>query len=163
VPPLKDCRRSCTRPPRLMARVGEEFPSACPECGGDIRLIAFIADPGPIRKIPTHLGEPLDSPPTPASLCCLVRQPAPDLANTLRPIRRQAPTGSPLAQSFDLVARGSCHGHDRLLAAHAGGGTGLKKALAGDGSRALRSPISHGGDRWAVCHDEPELGGDYPG
>ena len=27
---------------KLMARVGEEFPFACPGCGGDIRLIAFI-------------------------------------------------------------------------------------------------------------------------
>ena len=35
---------------KLMARVGEEFPLACPNCGGDIRLIAFITDPGPIRK-----------------------------------------------------------------------------------------------------------------
>ncbi|MFM7291577.1 MAG: hypothetical protein ACKO6B_10125 [Planctomycetia bacterium] len=26
---------------KLMARVGEEFPLACPNCGGDIRLIAF--------------------------------------------------------------------------------------------------------------------------
>jgi hypothetical protein len=32
-------------------------------CGGDIRLIAFITDPGPIRKILTHLGEPLEPPP----------------------------------------------------------------------------------------------------
>jgi len=46
-----------------MARVGEEFPFACPGCGGDIRLIAFITEPGPIRKILTHLGEPLRSPP----------------------------------------------------------------------------------------------------
>ena len=46
-----------------MARVGEEFPLACPTCGGDIRLIAFITDPGPIRKILTHLGEPLEPPP----------------------------------------------------------------------------------------------------
>ena len=28
--------------------------------GGDIRLIAFIAEPEPIRKMPTHLGEPLE-------------------------------------------------------------------------------------------------------
>jgi len=46
-----------------MARVGEEFPLECPGCGGDIRLIAFITDPGPIRKILTHLGEPLEPPP----------------------------------------------------------------------------------------------------
>ena len=45
-----------------MARVGEEFPFVCPGCGGDIRLIAFITEPGPIRKILTHLGEPLEPP-----------------------------------------------------------------------------------------------------
>ncbi len=48
---------------KLMARVGEEFPLECPNCGGDIRLIAFITEPGPIRKILTHLGEPLEPPP----------------------------------------------------------------------------------------------------
>jgi hypothetical protein len=48
---------------KLMARVGEEFPLECPNCGGDIRLIAFITEPGPIRKILTHLGEPLKPPP----------------------------------------------------------------------------------------------------
>jgi hypothetical protein len=48
---------------KLMARVGEEFPLECPSCGGDIRLIAFITEPGPIRKILTHLGEPLEPPP----------------------------------------------------------------------------------------------------
>jgi hypothetical protein len=48
---------------KLMARVGEEFPLQCPGCGGDIRLIAFITEPGPIRKILTHLGEPLEPPP----------------------------------------------------------------------------------------------------
>ncbi|RLS42343.1 MAG: hypothetical protein DWH83_06890 [Planctomycetota bacterium] len=42
---------------KLMARVGEEFPWACPSCGGDIRLIAFITEPGPVWKILTHLGE----------------------------------------------------------------------------------------------------------
>jgi len=48
---------------KLMARVGQAFPLACPNCSGDIRLIAFITEPGPIRKILTHLGEPLDPPP----------------------------------------------------------------------------------------------------
>jgi len=48
---------------KLMARVGEEFSLECPACGGNIRLIAFITDPGPIRKILTHLGEPLEPPP----------------------------------------------------------------------------------------------------
>jgi len=48
---------------KLLARVGEEFPLECPGCGGDIRLIAFITEPGPIRKILTHLGEPREPPP----------------------------------------------------------------------------------------------------
>jgi len=47
---------------KLLARVGEEFPVECPACGGDIRLIAFITDPGLIRKILTHLGERLEPP-----------------------------------------------------------------------------------------------------
>ena len=52
---------------KLMARVGEEFPLECPNCGGDIGLIAFITEPGPIRKILTHLGEPLEPPPIAAA------------------------------------------------------------------------------------------------
>ena len=48
---------------KLMARVGEEFPLLCSNCGGDIRLISFITALGPVRKILTHLGEPLESPP----------------------------------------------------------------------------------------------------
>ena len=48
---------------KLLARVGEEFPLECPACGGDIRLIAFITEQGPIRKILTHLGETLEPPP----------------------------------------------------------------------------------------------------
>jgi hypothetical protein len=48
---------------KLMARMGEEFPLECPNCGGDIRLIAFITKPGTIRKILTHLSEPLERPP----------------------------------------------------------------------------------------------------
>jgi len=43
---------------KLMARVGEEFPLECPNCGGDIWLIAFVTEPGPIRKILTLFGEP---------------------------------------------------------------------------------------------------------
>jgi hypothetical protein len=52
---------------KLMARVGEQFPLQCPACGGDIRLIALITEPGPIRKILTHLGEPLEPPPITAA------------------------------------------------------------------------------------------------
>jgi len=48
---------------KLIAREGEEFPLECPNCGGDIWLIAFINEAGPIRKILAHLGEPLAPPP----------------------------------------------------------------------------------------------------
>jgi len=34
-----------------------------PRPSGDIRLIAFITEPGPIRKILAHFGEPLEPPP----------------------------------------------------------------------------------------------------
>jgi hypothetical protein len=48
---------------KLIARLGEEFPLERPNCGGDIRLIAFITEPGVIREILTHLGDPLEPPP----------------------------------------------------------------------------------------------------
>ena len=48
---------------KLLARIGEQFPLECPACGGDIRLIAFITEPKPIRKILLDLGEPLEPPP----------------------------------------------------------------------------------------------------
>jgi len=47
---------------KLMAKIAEDFPLACPACGGDIRLVAFITQPAPIRKILLHLGEPLEPP-----------------------------------------------------------------------------------------------------
>jgi hypothetical protein len=34
---------------------GGGAPLECPACSGDIRLIAFITEPGPIRKILTHV------------------------------------------------------------------------------------------------------------
>ena len=39
------------------------FHSSATNCGGDIWLIAFITDPACVRKILTHLGEPLEPPP----------------------------------------------------------------------------------------------------
>jgi hypothetical protein len=43
---------------KLLARVGEEFPLACPNCGGDIRLISFITDPGPIHATAAGRSRP---------------------------------------------------------------------------------------------------------
>jgi hypothetical protein len=48
---------------KLLARIAEAFPLVCPACGGDIRLIAFIVDPGPIRGILRAVGEPVEPPP----------------------------------------------------------------------------------------------------
>ncbi|MFM7412657.1 MAG: hypothetical protein ACKO6E_05560 [Planctomycetota bacterium] len=47
---------------KLMAKIAEDFPLACPACGGDIRLVAFITEPAPSRQILLHLGEPLEPP-----------------------------------------------------------------------------------------------------
>ncbi len=59
--------RPCAESAKLLARIGEHFPPECPACGGAIQLISFIAEPGPIRRILTHLGQPLEPPPlTPA-------------------------------------------------------------------------------------------------
>jgi hypothetical protein len=48
--------------PVTLARSEGHSTQACRK-DTDIRLIAFITEPGPIRKILTHLGEPLEPPP----------------------------------------------------------------------------------------------------
>jgi len=48
---------------KLLARIAERFPVVCPACGGDIRLIAFIIAAGPVRRILSHVGEPVEPPP----------------------------------------------------------------------------------------------------
>ena len=40
----------------LIARIYEVFPLLCPKCGGQMRLIAFIAEGTQIRKILDHIG-----------------------------------------------------------------------------------------------------------
>ncbi len=46
----------------LLARIYEVFPLICPYGGGEIRIIAFITEPGPIHAILTHLGLPAQPP-----------------------------------------------------------------------------------------------------
>jgi hypothetical protein len=46
-----------------MARIYDFFPLQCPQCGGPVRIIAFITDAPSIRAILNHLGEPT-APPT---------------------------------------------------------------------------------------------------
>jgi len=41
----------------------ELCPGLHPLSAQAIRLMSFITEPGPIRKMPPHLGEPLEPPP----------------------------------------------------------------------------------------------------
>jgi hypothetical protein len=46
----------------LLARIYESAPLACPRCGADMRIIAFVTDGVSVRSILTHIGEPTDPP-----------------------------------------------------------------------------------------------------
>ncbi len=52
----------------LLARIYEVLPLVCPKCGGDLRIIAFMAqghavnEAPVIREILGHLGEPTSAP-----------------------------------------------------------------------------------------------------
>lgn len=46
----------------LLARIYEVFPLTGPQCGGTMRIIAFIDDPVEVKKILTHLGVPTTPP-----------------------------------------------------------------------------------------------------
>ena len=46
----------------MLARIYEVFPLVCPQCGGEIRIIAFITDAPARRDILAHLGEPIAPP-----------------------------------------------------------------------------------------------------
>jgi hypothetical protein len=48
---------------RLLARIYEAFPLACPDCGADMRILAFITAAEPTDAILTHLGLPTTAPP----------------------------------------------------------------------------------------------------
>lgn len=48
---------------KLVARIPDPLPLACPARGGGICPIAFNTDAVPIRMIRTHLDEPHESPP----------------------------------------------------------------------------------------------------
>jgi hypothetical protein len=47
----------------LLARLFESLPRVCPNCGADMRIIAFIPEATPIERILTHSGEPPRPPP----------------------------------------------------------------------------------------------------
>ena len=46
----------------LLARIYEVLPLLCPQCGGEMKIIAFITGAVAIGKILNHLGEPTSPP-----------------------------------------------------------------------------------------------------
>ncbi len=46
----------------LLARLFATFPLLCPQCGAELRLIAFVTTAEPVARILTHLGEPAEPP-----------------------------------------------------------------------------------------------------
>jgi len=46
----------------LLARIYESAPLACPRCGADMQIIAFVTDGVSVRRILDHIGEPADPP-----------------------------------------------------------------------------------------------------
>ena len=47
----------------LLARLFESLPLTCPNCGADMRIVAFITEAAPVERILTHIGEPAQPPP----------------------------------------------------------------------------------------------------
>ncbi len=50
----------------LLARLFDLFeslPLTCPNCGADMRIVAFITEAAPVRRILAHIGEPTEPPP----------------------------------------------------------------------------------------------------
>jgi len=47
----------------LLARLFESLPLVCPNCGADMRIIAFVTKAAPVQRILAHIGEPNEPPP----------------------------------------------------------------------------------------------------
>lgn len=46
----------------LFARLFESLPLACPNYGADMRIVAFVPEAAPVRRILNHIGEPAEPP-----------------------------------------------------------------------------------------------------
>jgi hypothetical protein len=46
----------------LIARIYEVFPLVCPQCGGELKIVAFLTEVDPIQRILLHIGEPATPP-----------------------------------------------------------------------------------------------------
>ena len=48
----------------LIARIYEICPLDCPQCGGELKIVAFLTESDPIRRLLSHIGEPVTPPRT---------------------------------------------------------------------------------------------------
>jgi hypothetical protein len=46
----------------LIARIYEIFPLVCPQCGDELKIVAFLTDADPIQRILIYIGEPVTQP-----------------------------------------------------------------------------------------------------
>jgi hypothetical protein len=46
----------------LIARIYEVFPLVCPQCGGELKIVAFLTEANPIQRILIYIGEPATPP-----------------------------------------------------------------------------------------------------
>ena len=46
----------------LIERIHQVFPLVCPQCGGELKIVAFLTEVDPIQRILLHIGEPATSP-----------------------------------------------------------------------------------------------------
>jgi hypothetical protein len=46
----------------LIAQIYETFPLSCPQCGTEMRIMAFLPDTASVTWILAHLGEPTKAP-----------------------------------------------------------------------------------------------------
>ena len=42
----------------LIARIYEICPLVCPQCGGELTIVAFLTEAAPIQRLLIHIGEP---------------------------------------------------------------------------------------------------------
>jgi hypothetical protein len=62
--PARNARSpACYRWAMLVARLFESLPLVCPNGGADLRIIAFITQAAPVRRILAHIGEHTEPPP----------------------------------------------------------------------------------------------------
>jgi hypothetical protein len=46
----------------LIARIYEVFPLVCPQCGDELKIVAFLTEADPIQRILIYIGEPVTQP-----------------------------------------------------------------------------------------------------